>query len=200
MFILHDYNVSSDDKWLTVDVEINPQFTKSYIKTFRISATGDFGDDDTSAKLFDTIIASTVDEYTGEAVVFDDVTKVQKVRFKIDLSDKSIMVKPYYLQVLAYKADDEATTCAYVNPLTAVTFNKYPIYRVIACAAHEMDSCNAPRGFIDYLMRLKALEASIAIGDTDSINAYHEWLILHGSTRYVCGQNIVTNTGCGCNR
>jgi hypothetical protein len=196
MLILREYKVDRENKWLTVDIEVNPKFEHVYIQSMRVSTTGDFTEEDKSAAAFDALISSTVNEYTGEVIDWEE--HPTKIRVELDISG---MIKPFYLEAVAVDPEGEATTCAYKNPLEAVTFNKYPIYRVIACAAHEMDGCDPPQAFIDYLMRLKALEASIAIGDKESINAYFDWLILHGSTGYVCGPARaprLSNPGCGC--
>lgn len=196
MLILRAFNVTSDGKWLTVDIAANEGLAGVYIKSLRLSCTGAFSSTDTSATLFDTLIEEAINEYTGEVIDWEDCPT--EIRIRIDVSG---MNKPFYLLAVAEDPEESATTCAYHNPITAVTFNKYPLYKAIACAAHEFAGCTPPQHFMDYLMQLKALEASIAVGDYDSINAYYEWLILHGSTGYTCGEAASShhqNHGCGC--
>ena len=196
MLILREYNVSSDGKWLTLDIIANPALTGVYISSIRISCTGAFDSADTSATLFDTLIDDAINEYTGEVIDWEDLPTA--IRIRLDVSG---MNKPFHLVAVAADPQSSATTCAYHNPITAVTFNKYPLYKSIACAAHEFQGCTPPQHFMDYLLQLEALKASIAVDDKDSINAYYDWLILHGSTGYTCGQaqsSQPQSRGCGC--
>lgn len=199
MIILNAYNVSADGKWLTIDTVANPSFVPEgvYLSSLRVSCTGDFGPSDTSATTFDTLIGEAINEYTGEVIDWEDCPT--EIRIKLDVDTLN---KPFYLLVVAADPEHAATTCANKNTLTAITFNKYPLYQHIACAAKEFEGCEPPVHFINYLMQLKALEASIAVGDANAINYYFDWLILHGGTGVNCGQapaNIhPLNSGCGC--
>jgi len=194
MIILREYNVSRDGHWLTIDVILNPSLTGIKFKSLRVSCTGAFTSADTSANTFDTIIAEAINEYTGNHVDFATDTEI---RLKLDAS---IGNKPFYLQLIAEDPEGSATTCAYKSVLLSVTFNKYPLYKAIECAAHSLNGCNVPQQFIDFLFHLKALEASMAIGDKDSINMYYDWLVLHGNSGFNCGSNHSTpvSHGCGC--
>lgn len=198
MIILNNYSITADGKWLTVDVIANPVLEGVYIDSLRISCTGNFGPSDSSAAAFDKLIADAINEYTGEPVDFEEDCPTE-IRIKLDVDTFN---KPFYLLVVAADPEGSATTCAYKNTLTAVTFNKYPMYQTIACAAKEVIgcSCEPPMHFIDYLMRLKALEASIAVGDAEAINYYFDWLVLHGTTGYECNKPNVQplKRGCGC--
>lgn len=198
MIILHEYSITADGKWLTIDAEANPALLGVYLSAIKVSCTGDFSDKDASVKIFDTLIDNAINEYTGEVINWEECPT--KIRIKLDAS---IGNKPFYLYILATDPLGSATTCAHKNALTAITFNKYPLYQIIACAAKElsMHACEPPKHFQDALMILKALEASIAVGDTESINYYFDWLVLHGDTGYDCsGKTHITpiNSGCGC--
>lgn len=195
MIILKEYSVTPDGKWLTIDVIANPSLSGVYINSLRVSCTGDFGAKDSSANTFDTLIGVAKNEYTGE--VIDWGTQPTNIRIQLEVDTLN---KPFYLLVSAADPQQSASTCAHKNILTAITFNKYPLYRSIACAAREFMGCEPPLHFIDYLLRLKALEASIAVGDTDAINYYFDWLILNGDSGYQVASISKTplNTGCGC--
>lgn len=197
MILLREYQVSANGHWLTIDAQANPALAGVYIKSIRVSCTGDFSEADSSANAFDTVIASTIDEYTGQVVDFTQ--NPTQVRLRLDVST---FTKPFYLLITAEDPQDSATTCAYKNPLHAVTFNKYPFYKAIACSAKQMKGCDVPQLFVEFLMHLKALEASIAIGDTESINSYFNWLVLHGESGFHCTEqpnnNNRVNQGCGC--
>lgn len=197
MLILKEYNVTPDGKWLTVDLIANPSLTDVYIKSLRISCTGNFGESDTSATMFDTLIAEAINEYTGEVIDWEECPTQIRIKLEVDTLNK-----PFYLLAVAEDPNHVVTTCAHKNTLDAITFNKYPLYQKIACATKEFIGCEPPLHFIDYLMRLKALEASIAVGDVDSINFYFDWLILHGTTGHNCGRKDLPvaplKSGCNC--
>jgi hypothetical protein len=198
MIILNNYSITADGKWLTVDVIANPVLEGVYIDSLRISCTGNFGPSDSSATTFDRLISEAINEYTGEPVDFEEDCPTE-IRIKLDVDT---LKKPFYLLVVAADPEESAKSCAYKSTLTAVTFNKYPMYQTIACAAKEVIGydCKPPLHFIDYLMRLKALESSIAVGDAEAINYYFDWLVLHGSTGHECNKPSVQplKSGCGC--
>ena len=197
MLILRDYNITPDGKWLTIDLVANTSIEGVYIKSLRVSCTGDFGESDTSAIMFDDLIAAAINEYTREVIDWDEHPTQIRIKLEVDTLNK-----PFYLLAVADDPEHQVTTCANRNTLTAITFNKYPMYQTIACSAKQFEGCEPPIHFIDYLMRLKALEASIAVGNTEDINYYFDWLILHGTTGYNCGGNNTHITplkqGCGC--
>ena len=197
MLILRDYNITPDGKWLTIDLVANTSLEGVYIKSLRVSCTGDFGESDTSATMFDDLIAAAINEYTGEVIAWAEHPTQIRIKLEVDTLNK-----PFYLLAVADDPEHQVTTCANRNTLTAITFNKYPMYQTIACAAKQFAGCESPIHFIDYLMRLKALEASIAVGNTEDINYYFDWLILHGTTGYNCGGSNTHITplkqGCGC--
>jgi len=59
-----------------------------------------------------------------------------------------------------------------------------------------MSGCDIPKDFIDYLLRIKALEASIAVGDDESAKGYFDWLILHKSDATI--STTVSSSNCNC--
>lgn len=196
MILLQEYNVTNDGKWLTIDVRANPSLQGVYLSSLRVSCTGDFSTADTSATTFDALIRVVINEYTGRTINWEELPTSIRIKLEVDTLNK-----PFYLFVKATDPSHSVTTCAYKNPLLVVTFNKYPLYQAIACATREFNDCEPPMHFLDYLMQLKALEASMAVGDAEAINYYFDWLILHGSTGYICNNNSTShnlNSGCGC--
>lgn len=198
MIILNEYSITSDGKWLTIDVKANPTLTGVYLSALKVSCTGSFSTEDSSVRYFNNLIDEAINEYTGEVIDWEDCPT--QIRIKLDAT---IGNKPFYLYVAATDPLQVVTTCAHKSALTAITFNKYPIYQQIACSAHELNvqGCEPPLHFIDYLMKLKALEASIAVGDSESINYYFDWLVLNGETGYTSNSSQSVsplNSGCGC--
>lgn len=207
MIALREYTVSADDKWLNIDLQANPALSGVYIKTIRVSCTGDFTPSDTSATFFDGIIADSINEYTGEKIVFDSDLKEAWIR--IDVADvacaQECAGKPFFLQVTAEDPNGSATTCAYKSIIETVAFNKYPLYKAIACSAKRFEDCDPPIEFVDFLMRLKALEASIKVYDVQSIKDYYDWLIKHSNLGFLCEHKThhphtppIFKSGCGC--
>lgn len=193
MIILKEYNITADGKWLTIDVIANPSLDGVYLEKLHVSCTGDFKD----ASTFDALIEVAINEYTGEIINWEK--HPTSIRVKLDVDSFN---KPFYLFVKAADPEQVVTTCAHKDTLTAVTYNRYPLYQNIACSAKEFEGCEPPMHFIDYLMRFQALNASIAVGDAESINYYYDWLVLHGDTGYSCSE-VVPNvkplsSGCGC--
>lgn len=164
MILLREYNVSPEGKWLTINVAVDSQYTGAYLKAIKVSGDGSFTDSVT------TVLNAQIDD------LIDFTTHPTLARLVLDVDTIN---KPFFLYVLVEDPNNTATTCAAKKELTAVTFNKYPFYKALACATHELDGCDIPRNFIDFLMQLKALEASIAIYDVDAINKYFNMLIAY---------------------
>ena len=79
-----------------------------------------------------------------------------------------------------------------IAQVNAFTYNKYPIYKNIMCLTKELVSnCNIPMSFIDYILKLKALEAALNVGNNIAVNKYWKQLIK--------GINAMTPKQCGCN-
>lgn len=188
MILIQEYKVSPDGKWLTINLKANPAITGAYIASVKISTKGDFTDTtDTSIAAFDLAIAAAGVDFS-----------VHPTQINIRLDVDTIRNAPFYMMVTG---PNISTSCAYKRVIYAVTFNKYPLYKALNCASKELDGCEPAQIFVDFLLRLKALEAAIAINDRVNINKYYRWLIAHGKPT-TCGSSP-TSTGttspCGCN-
>lgn len=180
MISLREFKVSADDKWLMIDMEVNPSLSGVYIDAIKISCTGKFTSADTAT--FDTLLESAVNEYTGE--VIDWTEHPTKIWLKLDVD--VLKGNPFFMLVTAQDPEGVASTCGYKGSIEAVTFNKYPLFKAIACAARHFDSCEPPMAFFDYLMRLEALKASVEVKDYDGVIAYYDWLVKHQNLGYNC--------------
>ena len=194
MILLREYYIGASQKYLTIDMQVNPNLEGVYIKSLRLSNTGDFTDADESAKTFDAIISSSINEYTREKIDWD--AHPTEIRIQIEVETFCL---PFYLMAFAEDPEGAATTCSYKNPLQAITFNKYPFFKTLACMAKDLEGCDIPQPFMDFLLRLKALEASIAIGDVESVNTYFKWFALHIEEKvFVLPKPNPVYIGCGC--
>lgn len=164
MIIIKDFKVTDNGKWLVIRLNANTEtFPNAYIKSLQISCDGSFTDSATS--VFDAFIAEQVDFSSNPT----------EINITIDIDS---FTGPFYMLVGA--DGEESTTCAYKSTIEVVTFYKYPLYKALACMANQLDGCEPPQYFIDYLLRLKALEASISVLDTEKINYFYKWFILQG--------------------
>lgn len=212
MIQLKEYYIQPSGKYLIINTEVNQQcqhttsgtYDGVYISEMQISLKGDYIDDTTtqttlytqlSAALTTAGITHTIVTNPTTGVKHISFTGTSTIGFRIEMDIDSISDKaPFYIKLTALDPNSICTTCAYQNPVQAVTFYKYPLYKRVACAANELHGCLPPQQFMDYLMIIKALEASIEVMDTESINKYFKWLI-KGS---FSDPSTSTHRPCGC--
>lgn len=200
MIKLYEYYLTPDGENLVLYVMPNhDEYNNCRLTEVRLSTSGDFGSEDTSAQQFDDYLQTLVDE--------GKITIAEGFRIVIKLSDVlpcNATNHPFYLHVSA-AADGE--TCVSVKDLYSIIINKYPLYKAINCAAFSMDGCEPPQILIDLLLRLKALEAAIALGieNRDEINRYYDWFVANAfTTKTVINtmrkSPILGKSPCGCGR
>ena len=98
-----------------------------------------------------------------------------------------------FVYIVASGVPEPCTPCGMDNTNTmAIAYNKKPLYQKAISYVKEMgDNCTKPKGFIDYILRLKAFELSYKAGQYPL--AIEEWKKLSRT-------NIVgAKRGCGCN-
>ena len=215
MIKVYDFKLSQDRKYLYIHIAANrtSPTTDAILNTLTISMDGDFTSD--ASKAFGTYL-STLDTpvVTNTGTSSNPIWTVteafrQEVIVNIDLEavgalgECITLDQLYYLQVTASSAH---STCVSVDKVDIITFDKYPIYKALSCAMDSLVGCNPPQLVMDYLFRLKALEASIALGIQykDDINRYYNWLIKQVPLM-VANTNMRVNSNrssrpCGCGR
>lgn len=200
MIKLYEYYLTPDGENLVLNVMPNhEEYTNCRLTSVRLSTTGDFDSSDVSAQKFDTYLQILVDE--GEIVIAEGF-KIT-VPLKMVFTNCQDLNNPYYLKVTA-AADN--STCTTVKELDSIIFNKYPLYKAISCAANAMEGCEPPQVLIDYLFRLKILEAAVALGtgNREQINYYYNWLIKQtpsGNPKSNSkGRPVFAKSPCGCGR
>lgn len=95
-----------------------------------------------------------------------------------------------YVNVRGVPSPD--TPCGLDNESTVgVVFNKVDLYRICMEYFRELEStCNIPKGFIDFILRMKGLELSIKTGNY--IQAIKYW------NKFFKGKSITNISNCRC--
>ena len=148
---------------LTIDTEdtfIDGGPSKNYIckKTFKIpSDNGGILDLADSADI--TIISNKISN-----------NKLRNIRVSLtakDLKLDNLSNNIFFVYIEATGIPDPATPCGLDNTTSmAVALDFRPIYNMSIKYINELDNkCNIPKGFIDTILRIKALELSLKTGN-----------------------------------
>ena len=148
---------------LTIDTEdtfIDDGPSKNYIckKTFKIpSDNGGILDLADSADI--TIISNKISN-----------NKLRNIRVSLtakDLKLDNLSNNIFFVYIEATGIPDPSTPCGLDNPISmAVALDFRPIYNMSIKYINELDNnCNIPKGFIDTILRIKALELSLKTGN-----------------------------------
>ena len=95
-----------------------------------------------------------------------------------------------YVNVRGIPSPD--TPCGLDNESTiGIVFNKVDLYRICMGYFRELEStCNIPKGFIDFILRMKGLELSIKTGNY--IQAIKYW------NKFFKGKSVTSISNCRC--
>lgn len=186
MIKIYEFKLSLDGTKLFVHVAANKTAptTDAKLSTLTISLDGD--PNGLSSKAFGLYLSTlgiVSNTGTAEAPIWTVESEYEdEVAINIDLEEVgtaggcTYLNQLYYLQVTA---SSEHSTCTSVQEVDAITFDKYPLYKVITCAMDTFVDCEPSKLAVEYLMKLKALEAYIGLGIDyrEEINRYYDWLI-----------------------
>ena len=186
MIKIYEFKLSQDAKYLYIHVAANKvaPTTDAVLNTLTISCDGDSESD--SAKAFGiylSILGIVANTGTSDHPIWTVQSAFQdEIAYNIDLSEVglaggcSYLNQLYYLQVTATSPH---STCVSVKEVDVITFDKYPLYKALTCAMDSLVGCETPNLVHDYLLKLKAMEAYIALGIDyrEDINNYYDWLI-----------------------
>jgi hypothetical protein len=119
----------------------------------------------------------------------------KNIRLILNAKDLGISLNDNMLFVYAIATGTPApdTPCGMDNSVIMSTVvNLYPIYQESIKYIYELNcDCNIPRGFIDMILKYKAIELCIKTGNyTQAIKYWKKFLL---------GINSVTSYKCGCN-
>ena len=144
---------------------------------------------------------STPEDYSCNPVLSDNdkaycLTQGGKnIRLTLSAKDLGISLNDKILFVYAIATGTPApdTPCGMDNSIVMSTVvNLYPVYQNTMCYLRELDSdCQVPKGFIDMILRLKAVELCIRTGNYTKAISYWK--------KFFLGKTQVPTYNCGCN-
>lgn len=117
------------------------------------------------------------------------------VRLILSAKDLGISLNDNMLFVYAIATGTPApdTPCGMDNSIIMSTVvNLYPVYQNTMCYLRELDSeCQVPKGFIDMILKVKAIELCIRTGNYTKAISYWK--------KFFLGKTQVPTYNCGCN-
>lgn len=211
MIKIYEFKLSQDAKYLYIHVAANKMSptVDAILNTLTISCDGDpTGDSSKAFGLYLATLGIVSNTGTSESPIWTVESDYEdEIALNIDLQEVGLAGGCSYLNQLYYMqvtATSEHSTCVSINEVDVITFDKYPIYKAISCAMDSLVGCETPRLVQDYLLKLKTLEAYIALGIDyrEDINNYYDWLI-HRVPLMEVTTRLRTGSGprpCGCGR
>ena len=119
----------------------------------------------------------------------------KNIRLTLSAKDLGISLNDNMLFVYAIAKGTPApdTPCGMDNSIVMSTVvNLYPVYQNTMCYLRELDSdCQVPKGFIDMILKLKAVELCIRTGNYTKAISYWK--------KFFLGKTQVPTYNCGCN-
>lgn len=119
----------------------------------------------------------------------------KNIRLTLSAKDLGISLNDNMLFVYAIATGTPApdTPCGMDNSVVMSTVvNLYPIYQNTMCYLRELDSdCQVPKGFIDMILKVKAVELCIRTGNYTKAISYWK--------KFFLGKTQVPTYNCGCN-
>ena len=185
MVHFNELRVTSDGEHLIIDVSV---LNESYYKDVYI----------------DSVIVDTQDTYVGSGpsstpvytYTIPETTMLNQkhLRLTLDLLDIGSLNNLFFVYVRTKGAPTADTPCGMDNITTMGTVaNMYPFYQQAMNYIGELaDSCTVPQDFIDYILRLKALELAVRTGNyPDAIKYFNKFF--NGKSKVT-----IRKGGCGC--
>lgn len=175
--------IDNQETFVSTGPSSNPVYQKTFGEEYNpVSVVGAYRDFNTKQKCCNDTIAV----HAG---------KTRHIRLQISAKEIKANLNNdiLFVYIVASGVPKPCTPCGMDNTNTmAIAYNKKPLYQKAISYVKEMgDNCTKPKGFIDYILRLKAFELSYKAGQYPL--AIEEWKKLSRT-------NVVgTKRGCGCN-
>lgn len=194
MIRFNELKISPDSRYLLIDISV---LEETYYKGVFI----------------DSIVIDNQDTYVNNGpssnpvysyTVIDDTTALSDkpvgpkyLRLVLDARDLGgSLDNMFFIYVRAKGTPAADTPCGMDNITTMGTVvNIYPFYQQAMNYIGELaDTCLVPQNFIDYILKLKALELAVKTGNyTEAINYYNRFFNNNK-------ENFTMKGGCGCGR
>lgn len=178
----NELRITPDNKYLIIDLSVkdNPYFNNVNITGITIDTQ-------------DTYISTGPSDnpiYTHE---LDEPSKSIKLELTSKDLGTTLCGNIFFVYVTTSGEPTEETPCELINkPLMNTVINLYPIYQNLMYFIKEIDCmCSIPKGFIDMVLRLKALELCIKTGNY--VQAIKYW------KNFFIRENKIPIYNCGCN-
>lgn len=174
----NELRVTPDGKHLIVDVQV--QNSTYYTDVYLDSISFDIQD------TFDVTGPSNkaINIYKAE-----DSENQKHIRIEYDVD--TLQDKLFFVYTISKGTPAEDTPCGMKNTLIlGVVYNKYPIYINSMKLINELEGCSAPLNLIDFILRLKAFELSIDVGNY--VQAIKYW------DKFFIEEAQVITSPCGC--
>lgn len=187
MIQFNELRISPDNQELIIDVSVKDLsiYSNVYLDSIIIDNQDTFTNNGPSSNpIYSHTIESKVDplyaipEYSGCNQVLEEETKAQcfsiendgnTKHYRLVLTGKDINISGnlFFVYVIAKGTPDPSTPCTMDNMTTlGVVCNLHDIFQSCMSYIRELESnCNIPKGFIDYILRFKAFELSLATGN-----------------------------------
>ena len=213
MIIFNNISISQDDKYLTIDAEIeNSTYYKNmYIDSVVIDNQDTYIQNGPSNNPIYVYKAEAQDNYiyTSDDLVNkvtdedgsniydegDTQSYSREVHLKLDKNNiGEIANNMFFVYIIAGGTPSPDTPCGYdVNTALKVVINTYPIYNNMMQYLKELGNrCNTPYGIIDNILQIKMLDAAVQTGN--NLKAIQIW-----NTYFKNKQDNNININCGCN-
>lgn len=190
MVQFNELRISPDGKNLYIDVSVkNEEYYRDvYIDSIMIDDQDTYKNSGPSSR--SKIVYPVCDILSG--ITPDEDLK--RVKLVLDSTDLGSMDKLFFVYVKTKGTPREDTPCGMNNTITMGTVaDLYPFYqRAMSYIGELAESCSVPQDFVDYILRLKAMELAIKTCNYEDAIDYY--------TKFLRGRKDTTvrKGGCGC--
>ena len=176
MVIFNELRITPDNKKLIIDVSINDHkyYENINIEAISIDTDSTFSNNGPSG--------DTVYEYQVEN---DEEKKRLRLILSSDDMKSPISNNMYFVYVILSGEYHPNTPCELRRPFTIGTaVNLYPIYKQAVLYTRELsEDCSIPKKFVDYILRIKAIDLNIKTGNyQEAIKYWNKLFKGHNST------------------
>lgn len=190
MIVFNECRIDSEGKYLIVEASVEnlDYFKNVFIESIVIDTQGTYSANGPSDKdkavyyqEFDNTQYKKAYTKEGKSLVFeeldyetvqvyyDELDTIKRIRLRIPAREIKANLNDniFFVYIGAGGVPDGMTPCGMDNQYTmGVAINLRPIYNMAMGYIRELESnCETPRGFIDMILRLKALELSLKTGN-----------------------------------
>lgn len=189
MVHFNELKITPNGKHLIIDVSVlnESYYDNVYLDSIVIDNQDTFTDNGpSSTPIYEYTIPDQISKLTKKSV------SPKHVRLNLGEIELGTLNGLYFIYVRTKGMPSPETPCDMDNVTTlGVVTNMYPFYHKAIGFIRELASnCIVPQGFIDYILRLKALELAVKTGNyTDAVKYFNN---------FFSGKAAVKTGGCGC--